>query len=218
MTRGEHKEGMMKNGKFITLEGGEGSGKSTCIKFITTWLESQGIQYVVTREPGGTPLAEEIRNLILSHREEKMHDETELLLMFAARSQHINEKIKPAIEQGTWVISDRFVDSSYVYQGAARGGDLTKIDLLASWVLQGCKPDKTLLFDVPVEIGLNRVAKRAQSDRLDDEPMAFHQMVRDAFLTRAKTSEHYHLIDASQVIDKVNQDVQVQLEILKGSF
>lgn len=208
----------MKKGKFITLEGGEGSGKSTCIKFISTWLESQGIPYVITREPGGTPLAEEIRALVLSHREEKMHDETELLLMFAARSQHINEKIKPAIEKGIWVISDRFVDSSYVYQGAARGGDLTKIDQLAAWVLQGCQPDRTLLFDVPVEIGLNRVVKRAQSDRLDDEPVVFHQMVRDAFLARAKTSDHYCLIDASQTIDKVNRDVQVQLEQLMAVF
>jgi dTMP kinase len=208
---------MMKKGKFITLEGGEGSGKSTCIKFITAWLESQGIQYIVTREPGGTPLAEEIRSLILAHRDEKMHDETELLLMFAARSQHIQEKIKPAIEQGIWVVSDRFIDSSYVYQGAARGGDIAKIDQLASWVLQGCKPDKTLLFDVPVEVGLKRVTKRAQSDRLDDEPNAFHQMVREAFLARSKVSEHYQLIDASQTIEKVNQDVQEQLALLKDS-
>ena len=208
----------MKKGKFITLEGGEGSGKSTCITFITAWLESQGIDYVVTREPGGTPLAEEIRELILSHRDEKMHDETELLLMFAARSQHINEKIKPAIEQGMWVISDRFVDSSYVYQGAARGGDLGKIEQLSQWVLQGCEPDATLLFDVPVNIGLSRVQKRSQSDRLDDEPVAFHQMVREAFLQRAQTSDHYCVIDASQSIDEVNQAVQIQLESMQAQL
>lgn len=208
----------MKKGKFITLEGGEGSGKSTCITFITAWLESQGIDYVVTREPGGTPLAEEIRELILSHRDEKMHDETELLLMFAARSQHINEKIKPAIEQGMWVISDRFVDSSYVYQGAARGGDLGKIEQLSQWVLQGCEPDATLLFDVPVNIGLSRVQKRSQSDRLDDEPVAFHQMVREAFLQRAQTSDHYCVIDASQGIDEVNQAVQIQLESMQAQL
>ena len=204
----------MKKGKFITLEGGEGSGKSTCIQFISAWLESQEIDYIVTREPGGTPLAEEIRALILSHREEKIHDETELLLMFAARSQHINEKIKPAIERGVWVISDRFVDSSYVYQGAARGGNLDKIDQLTAWVLQGCRPDKTLLFDVPVDIGLSRVKKRAQSDRLDDEPIYFHQTVRNAFLARAKTSKHYAIIDASQSIENVNDAVKLQLESL----
>ena len=208
----------MRKGKFITLEGGEGSGKSTCMAFIKVWLEENNIEYIVTREPGGTPLAEEIRSLILSHREEKMHDETELLLMFAARSQHINEKIKPAIEAGKWVISDRFVDSSYVYQGAARGGDLAQIDQLAAWVLQGCKPDRTLLFDVPVDVGLSRVAKRAQSDRLDDEPMAFHQMVRDAFLQRVKTNDHYALINAAQSIEQVNRDVKDQLEHLKASF
>lgn len=206
----------MIKGKFITLEGGEGSGKSTCIKYIKAWLESQNIEYIITREPGGTPLAEEIRNMILSHREEKIHDETELLLMFAARTQHIKEKIKPAIDAGKWVISDRFVDSSYVYQGAARGGDLKKIDQLAEWVLQGCKPDKTLLFDVPVDIGLSRVEKRAQSDRLDDEPVVFHQMVRDAFLAREKTSNHYCLIDASQPIENVNLAVRQELEKLKG--
>lgn len=211
-------EGEMIKGKFITLEGGEGSGKSTCVAFIKAWLEENNIEYIVTREPGGTPLAEEIRSLILSHREEKMHDETELLLMFAARSQHINEKIKPAIEAGKWVISDRFVDSSYVYQGAARGGDLTQIDQLAAWVLQGCKPDITLLFDVPVDVGLSRVAKRAQSDRLDDEPVAFHQMVREAFLQRMETNDHYALIDAAQSIDQVNHDVKAQLEQLKASF
>lgn len=208
----------MRKGKFITLEGGEGSGKSTCMAFIKAWLEENNIEYIVTREPGGTPLAEEIRSLILSHREEKMHDETELLLMFAARSQHINEKIKPAIEAGKWVISDRFVDSSYVYQGAARGGNLAQIDQLAAWVLQGCKPDRTLLFDVPVEVGLSRVAKRAQSDRLDDEPVAFHQMVRDAFLQRVKTNDHYALINAAQSIEQVNRDVKDQLEHLKASF
>ena len=208
----------MRKGKFITLEGGEGSGKSTCMAFIKAWLEENNIEYIVTREPGGTPLAEEIRSLILSHREEKMHDETELLLMFAARSQHINEKIKPAIEAGKWVISDRFVDSSYVYQGAARGGSLAQIDQLAAWVLQGCKPDRTLLFDVPVEVGLSRVAKRAQSDRLDDEPVAFHQMVRDAFLQRVKTNDHYALINAAQSIEQVNRDVKDQLEHLKASF
>lgn len=208
----------MRKGKFITLEGGEGSGKSTCMAFIKAWLEENNIEYIVTREPGGTPLAEEIRSLILSHREEKMHDETELLLMFAARSQHINEKIKPAIEAGKWVISDRFVDSSYVYQGAARGGNLAQIDQLAAWVLQGCKPDRTLLFDVPVDVGLSRVAKRAQSDRLDDEPVAFHQMVRDAFLQRVKTNDHYALINAAQSIEQVNRDVKDQLEHLKASF
>jgi len=205
----------MNKGKFITLEGGEGSGKSTSMSFITEWLEGQGIDYIATREPGGTDLAEEIRALFLTHRIEKVYDLTELLLVFAARVQHINEKIKPALDEGKWVVCDRFVDSTYVYQGIARQGDISKIDTLAKWVLQDCEPDLTLLFDVPVDVGLVRVNSRNKIDRLDDESHTFHQTVREAFLDRAKTNKHHVVIDANQSLDKVKKDTLSYLQALK---
>ncbi|TBR42209.1 dTMP kinase [Marinomonas agarivorans] len=206
----------MSKGRFITLEGGEGSGKSTALSFIETWLTSHKIDYIATREPGGTELAEEIRALFLQEREEKVHELTELLLVFAARTQHINEKIKPAIEQGVWVLSDRFVDSSYVYQGAARSGDIKKIDILADWVLEGYLPDLTILLDVPVEIGLKRVEQRAKNDRLDRESVRFHETVRNAFLERASQHDHYKIVDASQPILGVNHDIEMCLQYLNN--
>lgn len=201
-------------GKFITLEGGEGSGKSTAIQSIETWLTEQNIDFISTREPGGTPMAEEIRALFLNHREETVHDLTELLLVFAARVQHIKEKIKPALAAGKWVICDRFIDSTYVYQGIARKGDMSKIDALASWVLVDCQPDMTLLFDVPVEIGLQRVDGRNKKDRLDAESQQFHQMIRDGFLARAKDNANHRVIDASQSLEKVQQDLLNILQTL----
>lgn len=205
----------MSKGRFISLEGGEGSGKSTAISFIEEWLVTQNIDYIATREPGGTELAEEIRALFLKHRSEKVHNLTELLLVFASRVQHIKEKIKPALDQGMWVICDRFVDSSYVYQGVARGGDIQQIDTLTNWALQDYQPDLTLLLDVPVAIGLERVQQRNKSDRLDAESIAFHEMVRSAFLDRAKKSTHYQVIDASQPVNQVNQVIQASLSQLQ---
>lgn len=208
---------MINKGKFITLEGGEGSGKSTIMSFIIDWFKQEKIPYIATREPGGTELAEEIRALFLEPRTEKVHELTELLLVFAARVQHINEKIKPALDKGVWVLSDRFVDSTYVYQGTARSGDIDKIDTLAEWVLKDCRPDLTLLFDVPVDIGLARVEGGNKSDRLDQESLTFHQTVRDAFLDRAKQQDYYQVIDASQSLEKVQADVMLQLQSLKHS-
>lgn len=203
-------------GKFISLEGGEGSGKTTAIHFIQEWLESQAIPYVMTREPGGTPLAEDIRQLILSPREEDVNDTTELLLVFAARAQHLAEKICPALEKGIWVISDRFLDSSYVYQGKARGGDTSVLDQLSEWVVRENKPDATLLLDISVEQGQERVQQRKHQDRLDKESADFHQKVRDGFLERAAIEpERVKIIDASLPLDAVKAQIETQLIALK---
>ena len=202
-------------GKFISLEGGEGAGKSSAIKVIQNWLEQQGIDYVLTREPGGTPMAEEIRNLVLSTRDEAVAPNTELLLVFASRVQHLSEKILPAMAQGKWVISDRFVDSSYVYQGIARGIDESIIDGLVATFLKGQLPDKTLLLDVPVEIGMRRVQTRGETNRLDGESFLFHEKVRHGFLKRAaQDAARFAVIDASQSIESVEQQIITQLNQL----
>lgn len=206
-------------GKFISLEGGEGSGKTTAIHFIRQWLDDHHIPYIMTREPGGTPLAEEIRQLILTPRDEAVNDVTELLLVFAARAQHLAEKIQPALNKGTWVISDRFLDSSYVYQGKARGGDIAMLDQLANWVVGENKPDATLVLDVPVELGQERVVQRQHQDRLDKESLTFHQKVRDGFLDRAKTDpERVKVVDASQSLESVRNQIEEQLEQLNKTW
>jgi dTMP kinase len=206
-------------GKFISLEGGEGSGKTTAIHFIRKWLEGHNLPYIMTREPGGTPLAEDIRQLILSPRDEKVNDTTELLLVFAARAQHLAEKIQPALEKGIWVISDRFLDSSYVYQGKARGGDIAMLDQLANWVVGENRPDATLLLDVPVELGQARVIQRQHQDRLDKESLAFHQKVRDGFLERASMDpERVKIIDASLSLPLVQQQIEDQLLQLREAW
>lgn len=206
-------------GKFISLEGGEGSGKTTAIHFIKEWLESYNIPYLMTREPGGTPLAEEIRRLILTPRDETVNDVTELLLVFAARAQHLSEKIQPALEKGIWVISDRFLDSSYVYQGKARGGDLTMLDQLATWVVGDNKPDATLLLDISVELGQERVVQRQHQDRLDKESLTFHQKVRDGFLERANADpSRIKIVDASVSLDAVQKQIEEQLLQLNNTW
>jgi dTMP kinase len=206
-------------GKFISLEGGEGSGKTTAIHFIRQWLDEQKIPYIMTREPGGTPLAEEIRQLVLTPRDEAVNDVTELLLVFAARAQHLAEKIQPALEEGIWVVSDRFLDSSYVYQGKARGGDIVMLDQLANWVVGDNKPDATLVLDVPVEIGQERVVQRQHQDRLDKESLAFHQKVRDGFLEQGKADpKRVKIIDASQPLESVKNQIEEQLTKLNKAW
>ncbi len=206
-------------GKFISLEGGEGSGKTTAIHFIQQWLESNNIPYLMTREPGGTPLAEEIRQLVLSERNETVNDVTELLLVFAARAQHLAEKIQPALEEGTWVISDRFLDSTYVYQGKARGGNVEFLDQLADWVVGSNNPDATLLLDVPVELGLERVVQRQHQDRLDKESIEFHQKVREGFLERASADpQRIKIINASLSLDAVKVQIENQLIALNHAW
>lgn len=175
-----------KQGYFITVEGTDGAGKTSVLATIENWIVAQGHHVITTREPGGTPLAEQIRDLLLTSREEKLADDAELLMMMAARVQHVNTKIKPALAQGTWVLSDRFLDASYAYQGGGRGMSSVRIDALHEWAIGGFLPDLTILLDVPVEIGQARVAHRGEEKtRFEEEKTAFFERVRNAYLARA---------------------------------
>lgn len=203
-------------GKFITLEGTEGAGKSTNLAFIEAWLKQRGVDVVVTREPGGTAIGEKIRGLLLDKSHREMHADTELLLMFAARAQHIQEKILPALAQGKWVVSDRFTDASYAYQGAARGMGFERIAPIEAWVQQGFQPHKTFIFDLPIDIGMARVASRGgQTDRFEQERHDFFEKVRGAYLQRAQlATERYAVLDASQSLDEVQAQIVATLNTL----
>ncbi len=191
-------------GLFITVEGGEGVGKSTNIAFMQQVLEEKGFEVIVTREPGGTPLAEEIREVLIKNREEKVVSETELLLMFAARAQHLHQKILPALEQGQCVISDRFTDATYAYQSGGRGVSAEKVALLETFVQGAFRPDITFLFDAPIEIGMARAKKRGSLDRFEEEEVSFFNRVRDNYLQRAsKEPKRFKIIDASQSLEAV---------------
>ena len=186
-------------GKFITIEGTEGVGKTTNIAFIKQWLDDNGISFINTREPGGTPLAEEIRQVLLSNRDEKVCSKAELLMMFAGRAQHIDQVIEPQLAQGNWVLCDRFTDATYAYQGAGRemGDDL--IQSLETMVQGDMRPDLTLVLDVPVELGLERAGKRSEPDRFELEKTDFFNRVRQAYLSMAVNNpQRYKVIDASQ--------------------
>ncbi|MFT5718455.1 MAG: dTMP kinase [Oleiphilaceae bacterium] len=205
----------MKRGLFITIEGGEGVGKSTNIDFIKTTLEAQGIQCVVTREPGGTPLAEEIREVLIKNRDEHVVTETELLLMFAARAQHLHQKILPALEAGIWVISDRFTDATYAYQSGGRGVPSEKVALLEEFVQGDVRPDLTLLLDAPIEVGMARAKKRGKLDRFEEEVSEFFNNVRQNYLKRAGAEPaRFKVIDATQSLDKVQADIVVVMKDL----
>ena len=189
--------------RFITLEGSEGAGKSTVLAALREVLADESRETVVTREPGGTPLAEQIRGLLLDTHHEPPTTETELLLVFAARAQHVRETIVPALERGAWVISDRFTDASYAYQGAARGGDAGFIGELERRVV-GIVPGMTLLLDVPVAIGLQRARGRGATDRIEAEREDFFERVREGYLARAKADPaRFRVIDAAQPADVV---------------
>ena len=209
-------------GRFITFEGGEGVGKSTNIGFAKDWLEAHGKTVVVTREPGGTPIAEKIRNdLLKAHHEEPMADLTELLLVFAARAQHIESIIRPALERGDWVLCDRFTDSTIAYQGYGRGLPLDQIDTLRALVQQQVSPDCTLLLDAPLTVGMGRASRRAaenneQTDRFESEALAFFEKVREGFLALAASEPRFSLIDASQPLEAVQQAVEKQLNRMIG--
>lgn len=199
-------------GRFITVEGTEGVGKSTNIAYLCSLLERQGIEVVLTREPGGTPLAEELRELLLSPREEKVSQDTELLLMFAARAQHIENVIRPALERGVWVISDRFTDATFAYQGGGRGVDQAHIAILEKLVQHGLHPDLTLLLDLPVEIGLKRASERSAPDRFEQEKIVFFEKVRAAYLSRAGAEpERFAVIDAALSIAEVQSQIDTAL-------
>ena len=199
--------------KFITLEGSEGVGKSTSLNFIKEFLESRGHKVLVTREPGGTPLAEDIRALLLSNRSEKVEAEAELLLMFAARIQHVNQVIKPALAEGSWVLSDRFVDASYAYQGGGRGLAEERIKAIENWSLGNFKPDLTLLLDMSVKEGMARTRLRGSPDRFETEHLQFFELIRSAYLRRAQQEpERIKIIDASPEVELVQRALRAELQ------
>jgi dTMP kinase len=199
---------------FITLEGVEGVGKSTIAQFIQSFLLNRDIPFLMTREPGGTELAEAIRNIVLKPREEILIPETELMLMFAARLQHVEHKIKPALARGEWVICDRFVDSSYAYQGAGRGIDLHKIAEIQNWTLGDFVPDVTIILDAPVQVGFKRMLARKEKDRIEQEGLEFFERVRQGFLHLAKTSPRYRIVNAAKTPEEVQNEVADILESL----
>ncbi len=199
-------------GKFITLEGMDGAGKSTHIPMIINTLEAKGIEVVSTREPGGTSLGERLREILLY---EPMHAETETLLMFAARREHVAAVIAPALARGAYVLSDRFTDATYAYQCGAKGVSANKVQLLEQWVQEDLQPDVTLLFDVPVEISMQRLASARTPDKFERETADFFTRVRESYLLRAQqNSARFRIINANQVIDVVKQEVEVIISTL----
>ncbi|MGB5345787.1 MAG: dTMP kinase [Woeseia sp.] len=195
-------------GKFITVEGGEGVGKSTNIRFLSELIEQQGFRVRLTREPGGTPLAERIRALLLEHGDESLPDTAELLLFFAARSLNIENFIKPALAAGEWVVCDRFTDASRAYQGCGRGLDRNKIETLATWVHADLQPDLTILLDAPAELGMRRAKKRGAADRLETEQASFYQRVRDGYLALAAAEpDRFAVVDAGLELAAVQQQI-----------
>lgn len=199
----------MKQGRFITLEGGEGVGKTTNIAFITEYLENYGIDVLQTREPGGTKLAEEIRDLLLKKHDEEICKETELLMMFAARAQHIKNVIQPALSQGKWVVCDRFTEATYAYQGGGRNVDVSIISWLENLIQGDFRPDLTLLLDAPVEVGMKRANDRADLDRFESEKIDFFKQVRAAYLKLAKKHpDRIKIVNANQDLSRVKNDIQ----------
>lgn len=201
------------SGRFITLEGGEGAGKSTNLEWLAERLREAGRVVTVSREPGGTELAERIRAVLLQPGPEAMADTTELLLVFAARAQHLAARIRPALARGDWVLCDRFIDATWAYQGAGRGLDGRHIATLEALVLQGLEPDRTLLFDVPPEAGLARAGKRSAPDRIEREQLDFFVRVRQCYLERAAAEpERFRVLDAGASLDAVRGQLQTCLE------
>jgi dTMP kinase len=205
----------MNEGKFITLEGGEGVGKSTNLLFIKEQLEEKGIKVITTREPGGTDFAEKIRALLLENREEKVVENAELLLMFAARAQHISYVIQPALTQGQWVLCDRFTDATYAYQGGGRSMDMQMIAWLEDKIQGTLRPDLTLLLDAPIDVGIDRASQRGKLDRFESEKNSFFEKVREVYLQRAKKyPQIIKVINADQDLGKVQSEISLQLQAL----
>lgn len=209
---------MSARGLFVTMEGGEGVGKSTNLVFLKNYLSSNGIDVVVTREPGGTHLGEEIRELLLQVRREQVNAMTELLLIFAARAQHIRELIEPALAAGKWVLCDRFTDATYAYQCGGRGVELQMVRRLEELVQGNLRPDYTVLLDVAVEIGMDRARGRGDLDRFEQETLDFFERVRSSYLEQAKnSSDRYRLIDAGRSLDEVQRELlEFGKELLSG--
>lgn len=203
----------MKKGQFITLEGGEASGKSTHLQLMGEWLTRQNIPHVLTHEPGGTPLAEDIRHLLLKKQMEVMAPDTELLLAFASRAQHLAELIAPALDAGKWVVCSRFTDSTYAYQGAGRGLSMDKIAILEQLVHGSLQPDLTFLLDLPVKLAATRARERGELDRIEEESFAFFDRVHTAYLTRAQNDpERFCVIDAHAEKEAVHQQMVLRVQ------
>ena len=200
---------MTARGAFITVEGGEGAGKSTNIAVVEQWLAEAGIRCVLTREPGGTPLAEAMRQLLLEVRDEPVAPTAELLLMFAARSQHIAEVIEPALARGDWVVCDRFTDATYAYQGGGRGLPGHDIAVLEDLVQGSLRPDLTLLLDAPVELGLERAGQRGELDRFEQEQVAFFERVRQCYLGRASADpQRFRVIHTDRELGVIADEIR----------
>lgn len=199
---------MTVRGQFITFEGTEGVGKSTQLTNAASTLDQMGVGYILTREPGGTPMAESIRELLLTPRDEPVHEITELLLMFAARAQHLHTQILPALERGQWVLCDRFTDATFAYQGGGRGVPEERIALLETLVQGDIRPDHVILLDAPVDTGMARARRRGELDRFEQEDLEFFQRIRDAYLARATAQPaRYHVIDAARPLAEVSEQV-----------
>jgi len=197
----------LQRGQFITFEGIDGAGKSTHLAWLEHYLQDKGLEVVVTREPGGTALGEALRQLLLDHRQ-AMHSETEALLMFAARREHLDKVILPALSRGAWVISDRFTDASFAYQGGGRGMSTEKLEKLEQWVQEEFSPDLTLYFDVPVTLGRERVQSARVADRFERETDSFFERVRQAYLQRAQQfPQRIRIVDGSQPMTAVKAAV-----------
>jgi dTMP kinase len=200
-------------GRFITFEGIEGAGKSTHIADAAGRLTELGLPVITTREPGGAPIAERIRGLLIDPQHLGMDETAELLLMFAARAEHLGKTIRPALQSGTWVVCDRFTDATYAYQGGGRGIDPARIAILETLVQGPLRPDLVLLFDLPPEVGLARARGRGESDRFERETLSFFERTRRAYRERAAAdSRRYRLIDATASLDQVRQQVLAELE------
>lgn len=198
----------MKRGRFISVEGIEGVGKSSNIEVLVEHIETAGFKVLTTREPGGTPLAEDIRDLLVNRGDEPIPAVAELLLMFAARSLNVSNVILPALEEGTWVITDRFSDSSRAYQGGGRGLPMENINQLADWVHGDIWPDLTILLDAPVEVGMDRARKRGKPDRIEQEKHDFFARVRECYLElAAKEPERFAVIDTTRELSAVKAEV-----------
>lgn len=207
----------MNNGFFISLEGGEGAGKSTQHKRIVKWISKRGSSVIETREPGGTVVSEQVRQVLLDTRNAGLTATAELLMMFAARSQLVQEVILPALAEGKVIVCDRFVDASYAYQGGGRQLGAETVAVLDKLVLKDLQPDLTLLFDVPVELGMRRVAGRGEADRFEVESIRFFERVRSAYLERARENPHrFRVVDASRDEGQVWEQVKAILEEQAG--
>lgn len=201
-------------GKFITLEGIDGAGKSSHLRWVANYLRSRGIRVKVTREPGGTPVGERLRRLVLRSRH-RLHAETETLLMFAARREHLAKVIRPALERGVWVVCDRFTDATYAYQSGGSGVAWEKIDALERWVHPGLQPDLTILFDVSPAIGRKRTARKHKLDRFEREQEAYFKRVRSAYLRRARAkARRIRVLDAQESPNQVKKELEKILSSL----